>query len=142
MANSLNNFCPTISVATVDKESQYVHTNANFKITCDFVGKEKPTSVTWSHKATSDAASTPVTSDTADFGLELIKDNTQAILTKSKPVSADDGEYSCAFQFTENPSVQGTAKANIIVACKCAKLLRKLYTEFHASNYFMFLKLE
>ena len=108
-------------MSTVDQASQYVHTNANFKITCDFVGKETPSSVTWLYKATADAAATTLTDGSDDFGLELIKDSTQAILTKSNPISADDGEYTCEFDFAVMPSEKGTAKADIVAACKSSK---------------------
>jgi hypothetical protein len=104
-----------VRVAKVDQASQYVHTNANFKITCDFMGKETVKSVKWSVKK-GDAAATTIAAETKDFGLQSLKENTQAVLTKSKPVSADDGDYTCEFEFTEKPEIKASTKANIIVA--------------------------
>ena len=102
----------------MDKESQYVHTNANFKITCDLVSNETPTGITWSHLATGASDSTPVTKDTTDVSLDYNDVTYQAVLTKSSPVSADDGEYTCEYGFTDEPTVKATAKADIVAACK------------------------
>ncbi|KAL5251233.1 hypothetical protein ACHWQZ_G016815 [Mnemiopsis leidyi] len=105
-----------VRVATVDQAAQYVHTNANFKITCDLVGNETPTGVTWTHRATGAAETTPVTKDTADFTLDFDDSTFQAILTKSSPGSGDDGEYTCEYEFAEETAIKATNKATIVVA--------------------------
>lgn len=105
----------------MDQAAQYVHTNANFKITCDLVGNETPTGVTWTHKAAGAAETTPVTKDTADFALDFDDSTFQAILTKSSPGSGDDGEYTCEYEFAEETAIKATNKAAIVVARKSNK---------------------
>ena len=99
--------------------TQYANTPTNFKITCDFLGTEKPTSVTWSFTGENDSDPTPVTKDSADFDLALIKENTQAVLTKGSPDDFDTGEYTCEWAFTDNPNLKTSGTQNLYVARKC-----------------------
>ena len=98
--------------------TQYSHTNANFKITCSFVGSETPTSVSWARKGSNDADFNPITSSTPDFDLALIKDQTEAVLTKGAPTTDDNAEYTCEWQFTINPTLKPIGRQNLFVARK------------------------
>ena len=105
------------SVVNVEA-TQYANTPANFKITCDFLGSEKPASVTWSFTGENDSDPTPVTKDTPGFDLALIKENTQAVLTKGSPVDEDTGVYKCEWEFTDNPNLKPSGSQNLYVACE------------------------
>ena len=105
------------SVVNVEP-TKYFHTNANFKVTCSFIGAEKPTGVNWSYKGPNDSGSSPITSGSDNFDLALVKDNTEAILTKGPHTTDDNGEYNCEWEFAVNPSLKPTGTQNVIVARK------------------------
>jgi hypothetical protein len=99
-------------------ETQYSHTPANFKITCIFVGTETPDAVKWAHKKPNESGFTPVTSNSKDFDLALVNNRKEAVLTKGSPVNEDAGEYTCQWEFTNNPTLKPTGKQNLIIACR------------------------
>ena len=77
-----------------------------------------PTGVNWSYKGPNDSGSSPITSGSDNFDLALVKDNTEAILTKGPHTTDDNGEYNCEWEFAVNPSLKPTGTQNVIVARK------------------------
>lgn len=93
--------------------TKYVHTNGEFKITCDFTGDETPTGIKW-YKG----GDTNVLTLDDKLGSKFTDENTkkQAVLTKTDPSASDDGSYTCTFQFTEGTDNLPSDDGEIIVA--------------------------
>eukprot|EP00116_Pleurobrachia_bachei_P002702 sb/3462964/ len=104
-------FSDTVQVivrsATVDKETQMVHTNAGFQITCTSVGDETPVSASWTF------GGSPLVHDQGGFSLTFTADTKKAVLDKSSPATSDDGEYKCEFQFSEGDGASATSTITV-----------------------------
>ena len=88
---------PTFSVVEIFLDTLYKQIDSNFKITCNIIGTETPSSVKWSHKAPDQSESQEISEETDNnFNLQL--QGKEAILTKFRPDLKDAGEFTCQFQ--------------------------------------------
>ena len=98
-------------------ETQYVHTNAGFSITCSFTGNETPSGVTWTVEPDiGDIAS--LAHGTDQYALVYDSETKKATLTKTVPTAGDDGTYKCVFDMESEKDYEPSATAVIIVARK------------------------
>lgn len=78
-ARALKTFHPSVITKTPSDATMYTHTNADFKITCQFEGTETPTSVVWKKDGTG------LTHDVEGYTLVYTTSNKEAVLTKNTP---------------------------------------------------------
>ena len=90
-------------------DTHYKQMDSNFKITCNIIGTETPSSVKWSHKAP-DQSESQVISEETDNNFNLQLQEKKAILTKFHPDLKDAGEFTCQFQMDSASEVVPSAK--------------------------------
>ena len=88
--------------------------DSNFKITCNIIGTETPSSVKWSHKAPDQSESQEISEETDNnFNLQLQVQGKKVILTKFRPDLKDAGEFTCQFQMDSDSEVVPSAMIHV-----------------------------
>lgn len=101
-------------VTITPSTSAYVHTNAEFKVTCKYGSRGSTTGVEWKFTPTDGVEKTLVTG-TDSYTFTYV-DGTPSVLTKTTPTAGDSGVYSCYFVIDSTTKSQ-VQQSTITVAC-------------------------
>ena len=110
---------PTLppSVVTITPATAtYVHTNAEFKVTCQYVSSGTTTGVEWKFTPIGGDEETLVSGDNS-YTFPNDAGSTTSVLTKTSPAAGDSGEYSCCFDLGDTTKSQ-VQQSTITVACE------------------------
>ena len=109
---------PTLprSVVTITPATAaYVHTNAEFEVTCQYESSGTTTGVEWKFTPTGGVERALVTAQ--DSYTFTYVDGSPSVLTKTSPAAVDSGVYSCCFVIDPTTKSQ-VQQSTITVACE------------------------